>query len=346
MIKHSVRLSDTLSRSLKQHCLDAGISVQDLLSALVEKHISEIATGRKCANAQMRNVANAQMRQPQVPEIIEPVVIAASVVPVSTSSTNSSVLNTLNNSTWEIEGVQGGKEPVGVATSPKRARSADKVYVNDASSIPLPEQFETPECRAAVREWLAYKSHKKQVYTRSGFDSMMKRLARSMNAAEFCDAVSYSIEAPYTGIYPRPKQRGASPSLPARETNFERNMRVLYGDSWRDHTLAARDSRGFSGDTNLSGNSGALAGAVIEVHRGAAKGGVPALPTRVEKRVRSGAPSNGHSSSPSHVSAALTSLFGTPGTENFRGGVSAATGGGTPEIPAPVRLGLTAEEDV
>lgn len=79
----------------------------------------------------------------------------------------------------------------------------------------LPPHLDTPEVRAALDEWIAYKRERGQTYKQVGLNSVHRKLI-ALGAARFIAAVEHSTGSNYAGLVEAP--RGGS----AKQSNFDK----------------------------------------------------------------------------------------------------------------------------
>lgn len=71
-----------------------------------------------------------------------------------------------------------------------------------AESVPVPEGFETPEVRAAIGDWLAYKAKRGQPYKDASYLGRKVAEFATAGPAAFAAAVNSSIGNGYSGLFP------------------------------------------------------------------------------------------------------------------------------------------------
>jgi len=76
----------------------------------------------------------------------------------------------------------------------------------------LPESIDTPECRAAIEDWLAYKRERGHTYKPLGLTALITKLAASFTPATLPAAVTHSMAQNYDGIYPERKAHATEPA--------------------------------------------------------------------------------------------------------------------------------------
>lgn len=134
----------------------------------------------------------------------------------NTTEPNGSVLG-LDPST-SLDGTDLGTNPVPDPSKP----TPRKVLTRKPEPVmpALPPHLDTPEVRAALDEWIAYKRERGQTYKQLGLNSVHRTLLE-LGAVRFIAAVKHSTGSNYAGLVEG--SRGGAP----KQTNLDRAKEIM-----------------------------------------------------------------------------------------------------------------------
>lgn len=96
--------------------------------------------------------------------------------------------------------------------------------VNNKDFSGLVEQnFESEKMQNALKVWLDHKKQKRQSYTEIGFKKLISKIKKDIDAQGeqyVLDAIDYSLEQNYAGIYPKPTIAKAQPKKEYMRHNY------------------------------------------------------------------------------------------------------------------------------
>lgn len=78
----------------------------------------------------------------------------------------------------------------------------------------IEQNFESEKVQNALKVWLDHKKQKRQSYTEIGFKKLISKIKKDIDAhgeQYVLDAIDYSLEQNYAGIYPKPTTAKAQP---------------------------------------------------------------------------------------------------------------------------------------
>jgi len=103
--------------------------------------------------------------------------------------------------------VQNQTDPL---TRPIKSRRAQEIP--DPKTALLPTPLDTPECRSALSDWLAYKTESRKPYkTERGWQAQLTRLS-AWGSARVVAAVAWSMSQNYQGLFEEGNSSGARPA--------------------------------------------------------------------------------------------------------------------------------------
>lgn len=90
--------------------------------------------------------------------------------------------------------------------APERLRDSISPW-HVAFGLDLPQSLQTQECLQASKDWLAYKTEKRQGYKKSGLKAALTKWSNEFNSATFPSAVQNSMANNWQGVFPLPEPR-------------------------------------------------------------------------------------------------------------------------------------------
>lgn len=101
-----------------------------------------------------------------------------------------------------------------------------------AFGLELPESLRTSQCLQALKDWLAYKTEKRQGYKKSGLKAALSKWSNEFTPATFPAAVENSMANNWQGVFPPSQPRGEKPAEPAPKPE-DAPFLVMGGYDWR-----------------------------------------------------------------------------------------------------------------
>jgi len=101
-----------------------------------------------------------------------------------------------------------------------------------AFGLELPESLRTSQCLQALKDWLAYKTERRQGYKKSGLKAALSKWANEFTSATFPAAVENSMANNWQGIFPASQPRGQQPKDDAPKPE-DAPFLVMGGYDWR-----------------------------------------------------------------------------------------------------------------
>lgn len=97
-----------------------------------------------------------------------------------------------------------------------------------AFGLELPESLRTAECLKALKEWLAYKTEKRQAYKKSGLKAALTKWAGEFSSATFPSAVQNSMANNYQGLFAPSQAKGAPATTTVQDDWMAAQLRAAY----------------------------------------------------------------------------------------------------------------------
>lgn len=110
----------------------------------------------------------------------------------------------------------GSSSSLSSSTSVKKEKTNKKKKPVSVEDLEIPQSLDTPECRSAIADWLAYKRERRDAYKRASYmNGLLKEFSQD-GASVFCEAVKFSMNQNYKGLF-RPKGNHANSTDPFSE---------------------------------------------------------------------------------------------------------------------------------
>ena len=97
-----------------------------------------------------------------------------------------------------------------------------------AFGLELPESLQTQECLKAMRDWLAYKTEKRQAYKKSGLKAALTKWASEFTPSAFTSAVQNSMANNYQGLFAPSQPKGAPATATVQDDWMAAQLRAAY----------------------------------------------------------------------------------------------------------------------
>jgi uncharacterized protein YdaU (DUF1376 family) len=101
-----------------------------------------------------------------------------------------------------------------------------------AFGLDLPESLQTQECLQASKDWLAYKTEKRQGYKKSGLKAALTKWSNEFTSSTFPAAVQNSMANNWQGVFPLPEPRPQHPTEASPKPEDAKYL-TLDGYDWR-----------------------------------------------------------------------------------------------------------------